>query len=173
MANYPKIAEIVRMATPNSLASVAIPYLIEIWLTEYWINTNLSDVVETTQKNCSYLFDIHHGRLIAAWIISQGHYSGMRDASRMRGHPQGFGSKYHRGHTIPHSAGGGTDINLVPQLGSVNVGSFRLLEKEAIANVGSLYFTHWIYADESQKPNSVEQGVLRAGFAPSISVHGN
>jgi hypothetical protein len=65
------------------------------------------------------------------------------------------------------------DINLVPQLGAINVGAFRVLEKDAVANIGSLYFTHWIYADQTQKPNLVEQGLLRAGCAPRIIVHGN
>lgn len=69
--------------------------------------------------------------------------------------------------------GGPTDINLVPQLGSMNVGAFRALEKAAVANAGALYFTYWIYVDESQKPASVEQGLLRAGRAPEISIHFN
>jgi hypothetical protein len=173
MAKYPKLAEIVRQANPELLKHDAISYLIEVWLADYWVKTKASDVVETTQDGCSYLFDVKNERLIAAWAISRGRHSGKRDASRMRGHPQGFGSRYHRGHAIPHSAGGPTDINLVPQLGSMNVGAFRVLEKEAVANIGSLYFTHWIYADASQKPASVEQGLLRAGCAPAISVHCN
>ena len=65
------------------------------------------------------------------------------------------------------------DINLVPQLGSVNVGAFRVLEKWAVAHIGTLYFTHCIYADESQKPVSVEQGVLLPGCEPTITVHSN
>ena len=173
MDRYPQLAEIVREAKPDSLEHDATPYLIEVWLAQYWVKAQAADVVETTQNGCSYIFDIQYERLIAAWAISRGRHPGKRDAHRMRGHPQGFGSRYHRGHAIPHSAGGPTDINLVPQLGSLNVGSFRVLEKEAVANAGSLYFTHWIYADESQKPVSVEQGLLRAGCAPAISVHFN
>jgi hypothetical protein len=173
MDSYPKLAEIVREAKSDSLEHDAIPYLIDVWLAQYWIKVKTSDVVETRHDGCSYIFDVQHERLIAAWAISSGRHSGKRDAHRMRRHPQGFGSRYHRGHAIPHSAGGPTDINLVPQLGSINVGSFRVLEKEAVASVGSLYFTHWIYADESQKPISVEQGLLRAGCAPAISVHSN
>jgi len=173
MDQYPRLANIVREAKPDSLEGDAIPYLIEVWLARYSMKTEAPDLIETTQHGCSYIFDVHHQRLVAAWAMSRGRYPGKRDANRMRRHPQGFGSRYHRGHAIPHSAGGPTDINLVPQLGSMNVGAFRMLEKEAVANVGALYFTHWIYADASQKPASVEQGLLRAGLAPAVSVHFN
>ena len=69
------------------------------------------------------------GRLIAAWGISGGKHLGARDKSRMAGSPLGAGPGYHRGHAIPHTLGGPTDINLVPQLGSVNIGPFRRLKK--------------------------------------------
>lgn len=173
MDHYPRLAGIVRRANRESLERTAIPYLIDAWLARYWRTTSMSNVVETMQDGCSYLFDIEYERLIAAWAISRGRHPGKRDASRMRRHPQGFGPLYHRGHAIPHSAGGPTDINLVPQRGAINVGPFRALEKEAVANVGALYFTHWLYTDQSQKPVSVEQGLMRAGQPPVISVHAN
>jgi hypothetical protein len=34
------------------------------------------------------------------------------------------GKQYHRGHVVPHTLGGGTDINLVPQLGKINIVRF-------------------------------------------------
>lgn len=173
MATYPKLHALVLKATTKSLERVAAPYLIEVWLAEYFRKTKRADVVETVQSGCSYLFDLEKQRLISAWTISRGAHVGARDNSRMRGHPQGFGSEYHRGHAIPHSAGGPTDINLVPQRGSINVGAFRFLEKLAVATPGSLYFTHWIYSDQSQMPCAVEQGLLRKGWGPSITVHGN
>jgi hypothetical protein len=170
---YPELHSIVLNATPASLEQDAVPYLIENWLSEYCRTTAGADIVETTPGACSFLFDIANARLIAAWTISRGAHAGKRDSNRMRGHPLAFGSRYHRGHAIPHSAGGPTDINLVPQLGALNVGAFRVLEKAAVACKGSLYFTHWLYADESQKPASVEQGLLRGGCVPSIAFHNN
>jgi hypothetical protein len=152
---------------------VATSYLVEVWLEDYARRCRGSDIVETTQDRCSYLFDIANSRLIAAWAVSHGAHSGARDKNRMRGHPPGFGSRYHRGHAIPHSAGGPTDINLVPQLGAANVGAFRVLEKQAVATIGALYFTYWIYADDTQLPLAVEQGLLRAGWAPAITRHRN
>lgn len=173
MAIYPQLHTLVQNAKPGSLEKAAAPYLVEVWLEDYRRRCRGSDIVETTHDRCSYLFDIANARLVAAWAVSHGAHSGARDKHRMRGHPLGFGSRYHRGHAIPHSAGGPTDINLVPQLGAINVGAFRVLEKQAVATIGSLYFTYWIYADKSQLPIAVEQGLLRAGWAPSIACHRN
>jgi hypothetical protein len=77
----------------------------------------------------AYLFDIGKEPLIAAWGISRGRFGGDRDAPRMKQFPLSAGAKYHRGHAIPHRLGGPLDINLVPQLGAINIGPFRALEK--------------------------------------------
>jgi hypothetical protein len=99
----------------------------------------------------------------------------------MAGHPSSAGPLYHRGHAIAHTLGGPTDINLVPQLGRINVGPFRPLEKKAVATPGSFYFTYWTYfgttsrrgAIPSQMPTGVDQGLLIAGQPPQITHHGN
>lgn len=172
-ANYPLLPTITRHASEHSLKAAAVPYLIEAWLEDYWERVQSSDVVETGQAGCHYLFDVAQERLIAAWATSTGQHHEKRDAARMRSHPLGFGKRYHRGHAIPHSGGGPTDINLVPQLGSLNVGHFRVLERQFVAQPGSLYFTHWLYEDLSQKPAAVEQGLLVAGRAPDVMVFRN
>jgi hypothetical protein len=120
-------------------------------------------------------------RLIAAWGISRGRHAGARDASRMAGHPLSAGPLYHRGHAIPHTLGGPTDINLVPQLGRINIGPFRPLEKMAVATPGSFYFTYWTYlgspptrtSSPGQTPTGVDQGLLIPGQWPLITHHGN
>jgi hypothetical protein len=150
-----------------------IPYLVDEWLADYARSESPSDIVETTAGGFSYLFDIAQERLIAAWGISQGRHGEARDKSRMAGHPLGAGPRYHRGHAIPHTLGGPTDINLVPQLGSVNIGPFRELERRAVANPGSLYFTYWVYSDLSQKPHGVQQGFLCPGKDPVLKLHVN
>ena len=99
----------------------------------------------------------------------------------MAGHPLSAGSLYHRGHAIPHSLGGATDINLVPQLGMINTGPFRALERRAVATPGSLYFTYWTYAGaqhsryghSGQTPAGVDQGLLVPGERPVVSSHWN
>src|ERR1700760_1227322 len=138
---------------PNEI----VPRLVVLWLDENAGNTEKPEIVETTVERFTYLFDILAERLIAAWGITGGRAAGRRDASRMGGHPHSPDERYHRGHAIAHALGGGTDINLVPQLASVNTGSFRHLEREALRSPGALYFTYWIYnVSHSQRPTAVE-----------------
>lgn len=171
MARYPGIDS--TLATAHSYNEV-VPLLIRQWLSDYDRNAPGGEIVQVSSGGFSYLFDITHQRLIAAWGVSQGKHSGERDKARMAGHPLSAGKQYHRGHAIPHTLGGPTDINLVPQLGSVNVGPFRRLEREAVATPGSLYFTHWRYrGTKSQVPVDVEQGLLLLGSPAKISLHAN
>ena len=178
MPDYEGLEELLkRMSTPKSketFESAVIPGLVDAWLDDYSKSAGSDDIVETAVENFSYLFDIKNGRLIAAWGISQGRHGGKRDASRMAGHPLSAGKRYHRGHAIAHTLGGGTDINLVAQLGSINIGPFRALEREAVATPGALYFTYWMYgAGDSQKPVGVQQGLLCRGEMPKLRTHKN
>src|SRR3954471_6990207 len=119
MANYASLhlawASAGQKITPNVTQK-----LIDIWLTDYSRLSQAGEIVETSSSNFSYLFDIGNERLIAAWGVSQGRHSGARPASRMAGHPLSAGAHFHRGHAIAHTLGGATDINLVPQRGSIN-----------------------------------------------------
>jgi hypothetical protein len=157
----------------SEFGAKVIPYLVDEWLADYAQSGSTTDIVETTASGFNYLFDIAQERLIAAWGISRGRHGEARDKARMAGHPLSDGPLYHRGHAIPHTLGGPTDINLVPQLGAVNVGPFRELEKRAVATPGSLYFTYWIYSDLSQRPHSVQQGFLCPGLPIDIRLHVN
>lgn len=177
MAAYPRLASLLTgsVAQPGAGSwDRVIPYLVDVWLGDYARVAGPSEIVETTADHFSYLFDIPAGRLIAAWGISRGRHPGARDRSRMAGHPLSAGPRYHRGHAIPHTLGGPTDINLVPQLGAVNVGPFRVLEKRAVATPGSLYFTYWTYSARSgQRPMTVDQGLIIPGQPPEIRTHPN
>jgi hypothetical protein len=178
MATYPRLAQLMASATAADsgtlFASQVVPYLVDVWLSDYERGAEASDIVETAVDNFSYLLDIAAERLIAAWGVSKGRHAGPRDATRMAGHPLGAGPHYHRGHAIPHTVGGPTDINLVPQRGSVNVGPFRVLERRAVAIPGSLYFTYWAYTPRSgQRPATVDQGLLVPGQPPDIRTHAN
>lgn len=143
------------------------------WVDDYALTVRSPDIIETDATGFCYLFDVSAERLIAAWGVSQGRHPGDRDSSRMSGHPLSAGPLYHRGHAISHRLGGGTDINLVPQLGRVNVGDFRKLENQAVKNEGALYFTYWHYFGTWPTALAVDQGLLVAGQPPSISHHGN
>jgi hypothetical protein len=186
MAQYPRLAGLAHSVDPCSpddgFIKNVVPYLVNVWLDDYqtWAS-HKTEIVETSVSEFSYLFDIGAERLIAAWGISKGRHGAARDASRMAGHPLSAGPLYHRGHAIPHTLGGPTDINLVPQLGRINVGPFRPLEKKAVATPGSLYFTYWTYLGTArgkgdtlgQMPTGVDQGLLIAGQPPQITHHGN
>jgi hypothetical protein len=161
-------------ASRTSLEGKVVPYVVGEWLAEYDRSTRSSDVVTVTLDAFSYLFDVENERLIAAWGVSGGRHGGARAKSRMAGHPKAGGNLYHRGHAIPHTLGGGTDINLVPQLGRINIGPFRAMEKRAVKTPGALYFTYWAYRKRNdQIPFRVEQGFLQPGHPAEIRRHAN
>jgi hypothetical protein len=185
MASYPGLqqrAALVDRDNPAAgFARSVTPYLIDVWLDDYESYADGRDVLETQASGFNYLFDPAAQRLIAAWGVSAGRHGEKRDASRMAGHPLSAGPFYHRGHAIPHTLGGPTDINLVPQLGRINIGAFRPLEKLAVATPGSLYFTYWTYLGAAearggypgQTPTGVDQGLIVIGQAPQIRTHLN
>lgn len=168
MTDYTAVESRLRRVTdansPQRFASRIGPLLAGIWAHEYSERTKDCVLLETSVNGFSYLFDARAGRLVAAWGVSRGRSHESRDAiaTRMKGHPLSNSGLYHRGHAIAHTLGGGTDINLVPQLGKINTGRFRALEKKAVANSGSLYFSYWLYAraGDSQVPQTVQQGLL-------------
>lgn len=165
MNRYSSIPNLPLQTSPDDYEQQVIKPLIDSWLNDYYsTGTTNHTIVETEYSGFSYLFDITSSRLIAAWGFSTGKNTEPRPKKRMAGAPIGAGPNYHRGHAVAHTLGGGTDINLVPQLGAVNSGPFKSLEREAANTPGALYFTYWIYQDStSQLPLSVEQGLLKPG----------
>lgn len=161
-------------ASDEVIEREVIPYLLDVWIEDYCRTANRSDLVETRVEGFSYLFDLVPARLVAAWGISRGGHGAARDKARMAGHPLSAGPRYHRGHAIPHTLGGTTDLNLVPQLAAVNVGVFRELERLAVATPGALYFTYWSYGrNAGQKPSAVQQGLVIPGRPPRFKDHSN
>jgi hypothetical protein len=175
--NYTPVVETVRSMRDGRIqrawAEVA-ERLVQLWLDEYTRLHFPHDVVETTAASFSYLFDIGPQRLIAAWGVRR------RPRCGQAGRREDGGSPIERRKALPSRSrnsthlGGPTDINLVPQLGSVNVGPFRPLEKQAVATPGSFYFTYWKYRDNStQTPSGVDQGLLIPDGTSDIRRHGN
>lgn len=179
MPHYERLTAMLRAMKPPLTETVVsnqlAPLLIDLWLADYCKVAPAYDVVETKDQGCSYLFDVAAERLIAAWGLSSGKDTSPRTiiATRMKGHPlinTVGGKRYHRGHAIPHTMGGRTDINLVPQLGTINSGPFQEIERLAVSTPGSLYFSQWSYPDDrSQRPSGVEQGCLVAGGSPKVA----
>lgn len=166
--------QLVASADGGAAFDTVIDYLRDVWLDDYDRVAPDHPVIETDVGGFTYLFDTAGGRLIAAWGMSKGRHGGPRDAARMAGHPHPKHSHYHRGHAIPHTLGGPTDINLVRQNGAVNVGPFRYLERRAVATPGALYFTYWVYGSaDGQVPVAVDQGLLILDQPPQIRAHLN
>ncbi|MFC3173789.1 hypothetical protein ACFOD9_05950 [Novosphingobium bradum] len=175
MLSYVHVSSLVtQMPAGSNQWQAVVDALVDMWLLDYGSYSPGGEVVETTNQGFSYLFDIAAQRLIAAWGVSSGKNTEPRPASRMAGAPLGGPEGYHRGHAIPHTLGGGTDINLVPQAGWINVGPFRPLEKTAVATPGAFYFTYWTYRSATgQRPTGVEQGLLQPGQPAEVVPHGN
>lgn len=168
MLYYPRLNSYWRSISSEKDLRKMMDYLIEIWLDDYFLklpNSVSTNIVKVTlNTGFSYLFDISQERLIAAWGISKGKSNEPRDKPRMKGYPMSEGKRYHRGHAIAHQLGGGTDINLLAQRGSINIGQFRVLENEAVKTPGAFYFTYWQYNKfDNQKPDWVQQGLLCPG----------
>jgi hypothetical protein len=146
--------------------------LVPLWCDDYYADNPKAEVVQVdldeSASSFSYLFDIELQRVLVAFGVPA-FSKHLRDASRMAGHPLANAGKFHRGHLMAHSIGGGTDINLVPQLGKLNIGAFRVLERMvrdlARQNLRSLYFVRPIYGkslakDKVQMPRQFEQCVI-------------
>jgi hypothetical protein len=120
----------------------------------------------------SYLFDEQSkgsnidGRLVAAWGLSRAEPANTRDTGRIAGLLSGIWSQRFpgrdRGHVFAHTMGGGMDINLFPQLASVNRGGiWRQMEKYAVANPGTFCFVRPLYRTASWTPDELEYGLFK------------
>lgn len=180
MADYRELRMLAyspRIGSARSFAAQAVPFLVDAWLTDYGHGPRSCDIVETVQEGYSFLFDVTCERLVAAWGVSRAVELSSREGYRQRTHPLPHKHGYDRGHAIAHSLGGRLDINVVPQLRSINRGRFRVLEMEARRKPGSIYFTYWKYSDHEvepdQTPHGVDQGLLRWREHPLVHSFAN
>lgn len=154
--------------------------LVPLWCDDYYSNHKNAELVQVDIADLTtsfkYLFDITLERNIVAFGVPA-FAQHRRDASRMAGHPLSNGTNFHRGHLMAHSIGGGTDINLVPQLGKLNIGEFRALERKvrdlAKQNLRCFYFVRTIYNGSSQTPRLFEQCVIFPNKTIAYSLHNN
>ena len=176
--DYSAIRSRAAAVKPASFASFVrkeLPRLLtDLWCEEYLAEFSDAEIVVVNLDNFTYLFDLKDERNLAVYAIMGGKNTIERDHARMAGHPKAEGRDFHRGHMIPHSGHGGTDINLFVQRGSVNIGPFRPLERLAVdnKNKGSFYFVRLLYrmGSHSQRPISMEQGLLLKANPPDLDV---
>lgn len=171
--NYFKITKDLAGGTPEEWMNVFAREIAPRWVYRYLRDTRAhAEIVFVEIDGTEYIFDVPHGRCIGMYCISTGKHSGPRDSARMRGHPLLRGRGFHRGHLLAHSAGGGTDINLVSQRGSMNIGPFRRLERAMIKAPGCLYFVRLMYkaGDLGQIPRLFEQGMIDGVSQPRPTI---
>jgi len=171
---------LIRGCTGDDLVASIAETIEPIWCDEYYdcnpqaelLSVSLSDSGTTF----TYIFDLNLGRVVVSYGIPV-YSTQKRDAARMAGHPLEKGKGLHRGHLMANSMGGGTDINLVPQLGKLNVGEFRKLEKlareKALQNQRCLYSVRCLYFDDSQRPWKFEQCIISPPRVVEYALHSN
>ena len=105
-------------------------------------------------------------RVVAVWGLSRVEPAGTRDKVRMAGFLGGVWSATYpgddRGHFFAHTMGGGTDINLFPQLASVNRGGqWREMERYAAEHHGTLCCVRPVYGAPGWRPTELDYAVFK------------
>lgn len=136
-------------------------------------------LMQMLQEGATYLFDLAQAadlersdRTVAAWALFPAAVQ-RRDENYQRRFPMQPSAKdrpqVDRGHLIPHVNGGLFGPNIFRQDRALNQGRseqgkrYRALEREAAAVVGTFFFGHLLYEDDTDYPVEVEIGLLRAG----------
>jgi hypothetical protein len=117
-------------------------------------------------------------RVVAVWGLSKAEPADTRDKGRMAAFLKGVWSSVYagrdRGHFFAHTMGGGTDINLFPQLASENRGGeWRRMETYAADNPGTFCFIRPIYGSRSWTPAKLEYGIFKLPPADAFQFWGN
>jgi hypothetical protein len=138
------------------------------------------EILEIKLGALTYLFDRapsrHRGegaddRLVVVWGRSTPP-TAPKDAARMAGFLRGAGwtrRGHDRGHLVAHGAGGGLDLNLVPQLATLNRGRsgqgrrWRRIERYVARHPGTPLFVRPLYGSGSWIPSAFDYGLVRAG----------
>ena len=155
--------------------------LLDPWTTEYAALTPwVPEILEIDLGALVYLFDAApttgaaeargDDRVVVVWGRSQPPPA-PRDRGRLAGFiplPGSWSARGRdRGHLVAHAAGGGLDMNLVPQAAALNRGRsqagrrWRALEREASSRPGTPLFVRPIYHDASWAPAALEHALVR------------
>lgn len=155
--------------------------LLDRWIAAYRSCTAWAgELLEIEQRELVFLFDaastlrsagegVGDDRVVAVWGRSR-----VPDRERERGRLAGFLPNVHawsrldldRGHLVAHAAGGGLDLNLFPQMNSLNRGLsaqgrlWRRMENYAARHPGTPLFVRPIYDGPSWRPVALDYGLL-------------
>jgi hypothetical protein len=150
------------------------------WVAAYRTATSwTTEVLEIRQGELVFLFDAAptlqgaaesgDDRVVAVWGRSRAP-DRRRDRARLAGflpNPLSWSrAELDRGHFVAHTAGGGLDLNLFPQVSALNRGRsregrlWRRMEGYAARHPGTPLFVRPVYGDSSWRPMAVELGLL-------------
>lgn len=150
------------------------------WLAAYRAATPwTAEVLEIPQGELVFLFDAAptlkrapesgDDRVVAVWGRSHAPTE-PRDRARLAGflpNPLSWSrAELDRGHLVAHTAGGGLDLNLFPQVSALNRGRsregrlWRRMEDQAARNPGTPLFVRPVYCDSTWRPFAVELALL-------------
>lgn len=144
-----------------------------------------TNVLRVEYEGFAYLFDWYsrffneaqnaadlgnEDRLVAAFGFSKAGDT-ERNTARQRGWigptNKHLGSDRDKGHFVPHSLGGGLEVNLFVQLRVLNRGwsaagkIYRAMEAYCLLHPATFFFNRPIYADGTAQPALLELGLLR------------
>ena len=156
--------------------------LVEQWLAAYRVSTSWRpEITEIDQGSLTFLFDaaptfkqLGYGddRVVAVWGLSSSPEHS-RDRRRLAGFlplpDRWSGGGLDRGHFVAHTAGGGLDLNLFPQLSQLNRGRsaqgrrWREMERYAAQHPLTPLFVRPSYSDNSWRPATIDYGLVRGG----------
>jgi hypothetical protein len=148
--------------------------------------TRPTNVLRVDDEGFAYLFDwyshnvdeavnaadlANEDRLVAAFGFSRAGET-KRNVTRQRGWigptDEHLGRDCDKGHFVPHSLGGGLEINLFIQRRDLNRGwsaagkVYRAMESYCLEHPGTFFFNRPIYADGTAQPALLELGLLKA-----------
>jgi hypothetical protein len=182
--DYSKILS--ELTTTNIEKAIEILWekLPDVWCEKYReLTLTETNIHQFTDNGFEYLFDfqfefishettnnqVSEDRVVVVFGRSQPSHK-KRDKNRMKGFlgpsSEVFGDNYDKGHFIGHAFGGGLDVNLFPQLRSINQGLsargkvFQAMERYCSENPGTFCFNRPIYCNHSWRPCMIEFGIL-------------
>jgi hypothetical protein len=183
--DYNAIVDTATDAERTDMKAYLFGVLPQEWIYAYAdVSPQQHNIHEISIKDCDYLLDfsdelVRQGkvsntkyvddRLVAAHGFSKRNNASRND-SRLSGYslgPAGFiddkeASKFDRGHAIAHSIGGALDLNIIPQLRSMNRGrEWRKMERYCLHNPGTYFFCRPLYIGYSRHAAEIEFGILR------------
>lgn len=159
--------------------------LLEAWTARYVATTSWEPVLlEVEQGSVKFLFDAAptlnsvdgdgraSDRVVGVWGRSAAPTAG-RDRGRLGGFlpdaSRWSGRDRDRGHLVAHAAGGGLDMNLIPQASMLNRGRspagrrWRSMEKHAARHPGAPLFVCPVYDGPGWEPAWLEYGLVVDG----------